>query len=98
LQHTRQICFRFRQQVVTPWEVEADGDEGIDYAKLIDRFGSQPITPELIARMERLTGKPAHPWLRRGMFFSHRDFELILDAYEKGQPFYLYTGRGPRYG
>jgi tryptophanyl-tRNA synthetase len=81
---------------VTPWEVEADGDEGIDYDKLIDRFGSQPITPELIARMERLTGKTAHPWLRRGIFFSHRDFELILDAYEKGQPFYLYTGRGPR--
>ncbi len=83
-------------QVVTPWEVEADGDEGIDYAKLIDRFGSQPISAELIARMERLTGKKAHPWLRRGMFFSHRDFEAILDAYEKGQPFYLYTGRGPR--
>ena len=32
--------------------------------------------------MERLTGKPAHPWLRRGMFFSHRDMEEILDAYE----------------
>jgi len=23
------------------------------------------------------------------------DFNLILDRYEKGQPFYLYTGRGP---
>ena len=23
------------------------------------------------------------------------EFNLILDRYEKGQPFYLYTGRGP---
>ena len=36
-----------------------------------------------------------HPWLRRGIFFSHRDFELILDLYEAKKPFYLYTGRGP---
>lgn len=37
----------------------------------------------------------AHPWLRRGIFFSHRDFELILDLYEAKKPWYLYTGRGP---
>lgn len=29
------------------------------------------------------------------MFDSHRDFEEILNAYEKGEKFYLYTGRGP---
>lgn len=44
-------------QIVTPWDVEADDDEGIDYDKLIDRFGSSRISPELIERMERLTGK-----------------------------------------
>ena len=82
-------------QIVTPWDVEADDEEGIDYDKLIDRFGSQRISDELIARMEKLTGKKAHPWLRRGIFFSHRDFELILDLYEAKKPFYLYTGRGP---
>lgn len=82
-------------QIVTPWDVEADDEEGIDYDKLIDRFGSQRISDELIARMEKLTGKQAHPWLRRGIFFSHRDFELILDLYEAKKPFYLYTGRGP---
>ncbi|KAH9161538.1 tryptophanyl-tRNA synthetase, partial [Lactarius sanguifluus] len=36
-----------------------------------------------------------HILLRRGMFFSHRDFNIILDRYEKGKPFFLYTGRGP---
>lgn len=45
--------------------------------------------------MEKLTGKKAHPWLRRGIFFSHRDFEKVLDLYEAKKPFYLYTGRGP---
>lgn len=43
--------------------------------------------------MERLTGKPAHPFLKRGIFFAHRDLQEILDCYEKGIPFYLYTGR-----
>lgn len=45
--------------------------------------------------MEKLTGKKAHPWLRRGIFFSHRDFEKVLDLDEAKKPFYLYTGRGP---
>lgn len=82
-------------QVVTPWEVETEDEKGIDYDKLINEFGSQRITPHLIKRMEKLTGKRAHPWLRRGLFFSHRDLEKILDLYEAGTPFYLYTGRGP---
>lgn len=25
----------------------------------------------------------------------NRDFDLVLDAYERGDKFYLYTGRGP---
>ncbi len=33
--------------------------------------------------------------MRRGFFFSHRSFGEILDKYEKGIPFFLYTGRGP---
>lgn len=82
------------EQTVTPWDVQG-GSKGIDYTKLIKKFGSTPISPELIARVERVTGKPAHPWLRRGLFFSHRDLDWILDNYEKGIPFYLYTGRGP---
>lgn len=45
--------------------------------------------------MEKLIGEPVHPWLRRGLFFSHRDLEDVLDLFEQGKPFYLYTGRGP---
>jgi len=82
------------EQVVTPWEVEA-GEDGVDYDKLIETFGCQPITPEQIERIEKLTGKRAHRFLRRGLFFSHRDLDELLNAYEKGEPFYIYTGRGP---
>jgi hypothetical protein len=58
------------EQEVTPWAVKAD--QGIDYTKLINHFGTLPITKEDIARLERVTGQPAHPWLKRGLFFSHR--------------------------
>ncbi|OLS13143.1 MAG: Tryptophanyl-tRNA synthetase [Promethearchaeota archaeon CR_4] len=33
--------------------------------------------------------------LRRGVFFAHRDLDWILDEWDKGNQFYLYTGRGP---
>ncbi|KAJ2880356.1 tryptophan--tRNA ligase [Coemansia aciculifera] len=37
-------------------------------------------------------------FLRRGIFFSHRELGVILDRHEQGKPFYLYTGRGPSRG
>ena len=81
-------------QKVDPWSVDG-GDKGIDYDKLIDQFGSSKIDQKLLDRMERVTGKKPHHWLRRGHFFSHRDLHKALDAYEQGKSFYLYTGRGP---
>jgi tryptophanyl-tRNA synthetase len=36
-----------------------------------------------------------HHFIRRGIFFSHRDMHNILNLYENKKPFYLYTGRGP---
>lgn len=80
---------------VNPWEVKTENAQGIDYKKLIDKFGCKPITPEMISRMEKLTGKKAHHFFKRNIFISHRDFDKILDLYENGEPFYLYTGRGP---
>ena len=76
--------------VVTPWHVEGD----IDYDKLIKQFGTQKISNEILAKMQKITGED-HFMLRRGVFFSHRDLNLILNNYEKGDEFFLYTGRGP---
>ncbi|GMR59013.1 hypothetical protein PMAYCL1PPCAC_29208, partial [Pristionchus mayeri] len=84
--------------VVTPWDVSSGSATGVDYDKLIVRFGCRKLGEDLVDRLERLTGKKAHPMLRRGMFFAHRDFAAILDRYEKGKPFFLYTGRGPSSG
>ncbi|CAA7033930.1 unnamed protein product [Microthlaspi erraticum] len=80
------------QMVVTPFEVSAKEGEKIDYNKLIDKFGCQRIKESLIDRVESLTGRQPHVFLRRGVFFAHRDLDVILDA---GAKFYLYTGRGP---
>lgn len=78
---------------ITPWEVTST--TGIDYLKLIVQFGCQPIDGALIHRFEQVTKMKAHPWLRRGIFFSHKDLDLVLNAYERGEEIYLYTGRGP---
>lgn len=89
-------------QVITPWDVkgaEVDGElQAIDYDKLIVEFGTRKIDQELLNRFEKITGHKPHVFLRRGLFFSHRDLSQILDRYEKGKPFYLYTGRGPSSG
>jgi tryptophanyl-tRNA synthetase len=76
--------------VVTPWEVRGR----VDYDKLINIFGTQPITRELLDRIEGLAGE-LHVLLRRGVFFSHRDLDLVLEDYINGRGFFLYTGRGP---
>ncbi|XP_038990384.1 tryptophan--tRNA ligase, cytoplasmic-like isoform X1 [Phoenix dactylifera] len=83
------------EQVVNPWEVTAKDGGKIDYDKLIEKFGCQRLDRSLVDRVERLTDRPAHVFLRRGVFFAHRDFNEILDVYERGEKFYLYTGRGP---
>ncbi|XP_011496350.1 PREDICTED: tryptophan--tRNA ligase, cytoplasmic [Ceratosolen solmsi marchali] len=81
--------------IVTPWNVETQNDVGIDYEKLIKRFGSSTIDDDLLIRFEKVTGHKPHYFLRRGIFFSHRDMHLILNLFEQGKSFYLYTGRGP---
>lgn len=82
------------EQVVTPWAVEGK----IDYMKLIKQFGTEVIDNELLERFKRVTGKDLHPWLKRGIFFSHRGLNQFLTAYENGDPIFLYTGRGPTSG
>ncbi|HSV42333.1 MAG TPA: tryptophan--tRNA ligase [Methanomassiliicoccales archaeon] len=74
---------------VTPWEVTGD----IDYDELVVRFGTKAIDQSLLDRIASYG--PLHPLLRRGIFYSQRDMEWILNEYDKGNKFFLYTGRGP---
>jgi len=78
------------EMVVTPWEVRGK----VDYERLIREFGTQPLTDELLQKIAKHTGE-LHLQLRRRLFFSHRDLDTVLDLYEKGVKFVLYTGRGP---
>jgi len=78
------------EMIVTPWEVRGK----VDYERLIHEFGTLPLTDELLKRIEKHTGH-VHLQLRRKLFFSHRDLDTVIDLYEKGTRFILYTGRGP---
>ena len=87
-------------QKVDPWNVAGEvGEDGkakaIDYNKLVEEFGTKLIDQALLDRFERLTGHKPHRFLRRKIVFSERDLNLMLDRYEKNEPFFLYTGRGP---
>jgi tryptophanyl-tRNA synthetase len=75
---------------VTPWEVKGN----IDYDKLIREFGVKKIDAKLLKRIQKHT-KKVHHLLRRNIIFAHRDLNFILDQYEKGNKFFLYTGRAP---
>ena len=75
---------------ITPWEVTGD----IDYDKLIDQFGVQPMTTDIEDRIAKHAGFK-HLQLRRGVYLSHRDTDWWLNEYEKGNKVGLYTGRGP---
>ncbi len=75
---------------VTPYDVKGN----VNYDKLIKEFGVKRIDDKLLKRIEKITGE-IHPYLRRGIFFAHRDLEECLDEYEKGKKFFIYTGCGP---
>ncbi|MGZ5489840.1 MAG: tryptophan--tRNA ligase [Nitrososphaeraceae archaeon] len=79
--------------IVTPWEVLGDLEDKT-YIKLIEKFGTQSISLELLEKIKKLTGE-IHPLIKSQYFFSHRDLDWLLTKYENGEHFYLYTGRGP---
>ncbi|KAF7585215.1 hypothetical protein BBP40_011663 [Aspergillus hancockii] len=92
-----------QEQDINPWSVEGARDENgevasIDYEAISRKWNTSIIDQQLLERFEKVTGHKPHRWLRRGLFFSHRDFDRILNLYERGEPFFLYTGRGPSTG
>lgn len=76
--------------IVTPWTVEGE----VDYNKLVEKFGTNLIDDKLMERFIKAAGE-SHHLLRRRIFFSHRDLDKVLDDWENGRGFFLYTGRGP---
>ena len=76
---------------VTPWEVKGV----VNYEKLMKIFGTKPITKELKEELKRLAGNELHMLIRREVFYTHRDLDLIIKDIKEGNGFFLYTGIGP---
>lgn len=74
------------KSVVNPWEVSGD----INYDKLVKDFGTTLIDDKIRKKLGN-----THPLLRRGIYFSHRDFDKWLNDYSKGKRVSVITGRGP---
>ena len=75
---------------VTPYEVKGK----VDYDRLIKEFGIEKLTEKEFNKIKKIAHE-LHPYLRRKIFFAHRDLNWCLDEYEKGNKFFLYTGCGP---
>ncbi len=75
-----------REFKVTPYEVSGE----VDYERLIKDFGTGKITDSITSKL-----KSAHPLIRRGIYFSHRDFDLWTKDAEAGKKVSVLTGRGP---
>src|SRR3990167_8772141 len=69
---------------VTPWEVRGS----IDYAKLIKEFGLKKLGDLPREFSDFLL-------FRRGIIYSHRDFERIIEAHQNKRPFAMMTGLMP---
>jgi len=72
--------------VLSPWEVKGN----IDYDKLVKDFGTSVIGDSLKKRFAN-----SHPLLRRGIYFSHRDFDKWIAASDAKKKVSVLTGRGP---
>ena len=80
---------------MTPFQVKAPSQTGFNYTELAKQADCSIINEELLNRFERLTGQKPHRLLTRGIFFSHRDLDVILDRFERREPFFIYTSRAP---
>ncbi|MDE1868847.1 MAG: tryptophan--tRNA ligase [Candidatus Micrarchaeota archaeon] len=77
------------------YHVDAYKVEGkVDYEKFAKQYGIKLIDEALEKRITKHT-KTLHFLLRRKIFYAHRELDWILNEYEKGNPFYIYTGRAP---
>ncbi|MDE1860580.1 MAG: tryptophan--tRNA ligase [Candidatus Micrarchaeota archaeon] len=78
------------QGSVTPYDVEGT----VDYEATMHKFGIEPISEEARKRIIDHAGS-LHPLISRNIYFGQRDLKWLLDEYDKGNEFYIYTGIAP---
>ena len=73
------------EQKLDPWK----SSEISDYSKLFDEFGISPFS-------EVLDGiQNPHKYMRRGIIFGHRGYDMIAEAMKDGKPFVVMDGFMP---
>lgn len=75
---------------VTAYDVKGT----VDYDKLVHEFGVKHIDTAILGRLKAHTGDLSFV-LRRQHIFAHTNLDLILNALERKEKIYLYTGRAP---
>lgn len=75
---------------IDPYKVEGK----VDYGQFVKNSGIMPIDEELEARIRKYAGEIPF-MIKRKVFYAHRGLDWLLDEYERGNKFYVYTGRAP---
>jgi len=75
---------------VDPFDVSGS----VDYDRLVEKFGTERIDEELKRRFFDLADSK-NLYVDREFIYSHRSMDKVLDEYEDGDGFFLYTGIGP---
>ena len=79
-----------KRAVVDAYKVEGR----VDYDLFAKTYGLKLIDEELEKRIKKYAGN-LHFLIKRKIFYAHREMGWLLDEYEKGNKFYVYTGRAP---
>ncbi|ABU82477.1 tryptophan--tRNA ligase [Ignicoccus hospitalis] len=70
--------------------MNGDLQKSTDYDRLIKVFGVTPLSEEVLNKLPE-----RHKLFEIGYFFAHRDFDKVLEGWERGEEFAILTGRGP---
>jgi len=73
------------KQKLDPWK----SSEISDYSKLFDEFGISPFS-EVLDEIQN-----PHKYMRRGIIFGHRGYDMIAGAMKEGKPFVVLDGFMP---
>ncbi len=73
-----------------PW---ASSVQRLEYTKLMKYFGIRPFS-EVLEKVREVFGKP-HILMARGVVFGHRDYDQILEAYQRNEGVAVVTGFMP---
>lgn len=53
------------------------------------------IDNEMVNKFQTLFNVPINQFLKKGIIYGHKNIDKMFEAYEKKEPIYIYTGRGP---